>query len=110
MQRVPVEIVIVPHLWPARTVERVSKRRTIYWSALWLPINVRYLSHSLAHVQQRERLGWRYAFAYAWYWLLARGRHSHHRMENEARDAEHEDFYRSWAADLIRERESWEAA
>ncbi len=108
MTRPPVRIEVVPHLWPRNTVERVSLR-LIRWSSLYLPITVRDLAHALRHVIHREELGWRYLPVYVWFWLLAGGRHSRHRMENEARAAETDPWYLAWAVDLI-EAESWEAA
>lgn len=113
MQRVPVEIILVPTLWPEGTLERVSKRRTIYWSkafSLGPDVHRRYLAHALAHVIQRERLAWRYVFVYAYFWVLAGFSYDRHRMEAEARAAETDPWYLEWAADLIRESESWEAA
>lgn len=98
----PVCVVIVPKLWPRNTVERVSFR-TVRWSKEHLPITVTLLAHALGHVMQRERLGWRYLPLYIWYWILAGGRHDRHRMENEARAAERADWYRAWAAYLIKE-------
>lgn len=110
VERVPVEIVVVEKLWPPGTIERVSLRR-INWSADYLYLlNVSNLAHALFHCHQRERLGWRYLPLWVWDFIRAGFRHDRHRMENEARAAESDEFYRSWAADLIHERENWEAA
>jgi len=111
VQRVPVEIIVVPKLWPPGTIERVSLRR-INWSAEYLYLlNVSNLAHALGHVIQRERLGWRYLPLWVWDFIRAGFRHDRHRMENEARAAEQDLWYRSWATDLIFDhQEAWEAA
>lgn len=111
MTRPPVRIEVVhPHLWPRNTVERVSYR-VVRWSALFLPVERNTLAHALVHIQQRERLGWRYLPLYIWFWVLAGGRHDRHQMENDARLGETVPFYLAWADELIEAHEAtWEAA
>ena len=99
--RVPVDVVRVPVLWPPRTLARVSNR-TIY-VVEGVRLTAPFLAHELAHILQRERLGWRFLFAYVWGWARAGFRYERNRMELEAELAARDPVMLTWADAVLRD-------
>jgi len=100
--RVPVVVERVARLWPSWVMARVSGR-TIYWVERY-PVTVRGLAHELAHVLQRERLGWRFLGAYLLGWARVGFRYHLNPLEVEAHAAERDPVMLTWAADVIEGR------
>jgi hypothetical protein len=99
MRRAPVTI-RRSHLVPAGHQAWVPRRGLI----LVMPraqLTPQLLAHELAHITQAERHPW--PTAYLTQWLLTGMSYRNMRFEREARAAEHEPFYLSWAADLLAE-------
>lgn len=99
MTRVPVTIERVQKLWPPWVAARVSNR-TIYVRED-VHLTKRLLAHELRHIVQRDELGWAFLFAY----LIAHARagfsYQNNSMEIQARKAETDPVYLSWAEDLL---------
>lgn len=98
MIRVPVAIKRVPFLIPFWAAAQVPAKRTI-WVRSGVKLTPTLLAHELAHVQQAERHPWPLAYFMQW----ASSGFKYHSMpfEVEARKAEVDPWYRSWAEDLL---------
>ena len=99
MTRVPVTIEWVNKLWPGWVASRVSNR-TIY-VCKGVRLTEAFLAHELRHVVQRDELGWRFLFAYLAGHVLGGFSHAGNWMENEARAAERDPAYLTWARELL---------
>lgn len=96
---IPVQIIKVPRLWPPWVSARVSNR-TIYVTER-TRLTTKLLAHELCHVIQRERLGAGFLFVYLLGWIEAGFVYKDNPLELEARDAEQDPFYLSWAERIL---------
>ena len=98
MTRIPVRIKRVPFLIPTWAAAMVPTKRTILVRT-GVTLNQRLLAHELAHVIQAEQYPWPLAYFVQW----ATTGFDYHSMpfEAEARRAETDPFYLSWARDLL---------
>ena len=99
MTRVPVTIERVQKLWPPWVAARVSNR-TIYVRED-VHLTNRLLAHELRHIVQRDELGWGFLFAYVIAHVRAGFSYRRNSMEVQARAAEVDPVYLSWAEDVL---------
>lgn len=101
MVRCPVLIKRKSFLIPFWAAAQVPAKRTI-WVKRGVTLTPTLLAHELAHVIQAEQYPWPLAYFMQW----ASSGFKYHSMpfEVEARRAEKDPWYRSWASDIIAAR------
>jgi len=96
--RVPVRIVRSRFLWPPWVTAMVPVKRTILVRAS-ANLDRRLLAHELRHVTQAETAAW--PLAYALQWVATGFSYRNMPFEREARAAESDPKYLTWADDLL---------
>ena len=82
--------------------------------AAWVPLpgvilakrgylNAGTIAHELVHIDQWERLGWRFPFVYLWQWVSVGFKYEKIPFELEARNNAH--LHTLWAIELLEARQ-----
>src|SRR5512147_1555201 len=95
----PVRLITVPWLIPGWARAQVWGRFILIRRGV--VVTEKLLAHELAHVLQWRLMG---IFPFIFYYLKHFLRHGYqkHPLEFQAQTAEHQDFYRSWARQILR--------
>jgi len=100
MRKVPVTIVRRVPLGRGWVASQVPFKRTI-WVRPGAVLTKRLLAHELRHVTQAENHPW--PLAYLWQWLTTTRNYHTMPFEVEARAAEKDPAYLTWAEELLNE-------
>ena len=95
---IPVCVITVPWLIPRWARAQVWGRFILIRRGI--PVTEQLLAHELAHVLQWHIMG---IFSFIFHYLKYFHRHGYqnHPLERQAQSAEHQDFYRSWARQIL---------